>query len=169
MNYKSSKVMANKRGAKPGERRGGRTAGTPNRGSVLTRERIESLADPVSIMAGVANGEMIDAAPDKDMPGVEPLKVAPTLDQRLMAVRWLGDRVAPVPKTPPIRLDLPKIETSKDAAGALSAVVVAVAGGELSLEQGQGLAALIEAQRKVFETSEIEDRIRRLEEGGGVK
>ena len=55
--------MANKRGAKPGERRGGRTAGTPNRGSVLTREQIESLADPIAIMATVARGEMIEAAP----------------------------------------------------------------------------------------------------------
>lgn len=156
--------MANKRGAKPGERRGGRTAGTPNRGSVLTRERIESLCDPVAIMATVAKGEMVEAAPDKDMPNVDPVKVAPTLDQRLMAVRWLGDRVAPVPKTPPFRLDLPPIAKAEDIPAAMVRIIEAVAAGEVTLEQGQGLAALLEGQRKAIETADLETRLKRLEE-----
>lgn len=156
--------MASKQGAKPGERRGGRVAGTPNRGSVLTRERIESLCDPVAIMAAVAKGEAVEAAPDKDMPNADPIKVVPTLDQRLMALRWLGDRVAPVPKTPPIRLDLPSIAKAEDIPAAMVRIIEAVAAGEVTLEQGQGLAALLEGQRKAIETADLETRLKRLEE-----
>ena len=48
-------------------------------------------------------------------------------------------------------------------AEAFGAITDAVAGGEISPQQGQQLAGLIESQMKAIEMSELEERLSELE------
>ena len=73
------------------------------------------------------------------------------------------DRVAPVRKSRPIQIDLPDVSDARGVAQAQATVVAAVAGGELSPDEGMALSGLLEARRKALETEELEARIRRLE------
>jgi hypothetical protein len=45
----------------------------------------------------------------------------------------------------------------------ISAILAAVANGELTPGEGQALASLIEAQRRTLETEDIEQRLRAIE------
>ncbi len=54
-NMTTNVVKSSNRGAKPGERRGGRAKGTPNRATKDILERMEALGcDPLEIMARIA-------------------------------------------------------------------------------------------------------------------
>jgi hypothetical protein len=48
-------------------------------------------------------------------------------------------------------------------------VAQAVAGGDLSPEEGQAVGAIIEAQRRALETVELERRIAALEQAKGTE
>ncbi len=149
-------------GSAPGERRGGRTKGTPNKVNAATRERIEREADPIGFLCRVANGEPIDAAPVKE--GEDAVTVRPTLDQRLSAAQTLARKIQPDAKDTPISLDLPVFEKAEDMVSAMAAVVSAVAGGRITPSEAQAVASVVETQRKVIETVEIERRLDALEE-----
>jgi hypothetical protein len=73
------------------------------------------------------------------------------------------ERLAPVRRGRPITFDLPDIETSSDITKALSVIAKAMAAGELTPDEADTVATVIEAHRKAIETAELEDRIRRLE------
>ena len=72
-------------------------------------------------------------------------------------------RLWPERKGRPVALDLPKLCSAADLASALGAVAGAVASGELSPEEGQAVAAILEVQRRAIETAELETRIAVLE------
>lgn len=61
------------------------------------------------------------------------------------------------------RFDLPAITSTETCVDAQAAVLGAVARGELPPAQGQVLSALIDAQRKAFETGELAKRLEALE------
>ena len=65
---------------------------------------------------------------------------------------------------PVIGLDLPVLTSAADLAEGLGAVVGAVAAGTLSPEEGQAVAAIMEAQRRALETTELERRMTALEQ-----
>ncbi|MFM2149844.1 MAG: hypothetical protein RLZZ187_2150 [Pseudomonadota bacterium] len=68
-------------------------------------------------------------------------------------------------------LDLPPVRDVADLPDALAAVTAAVAEGDLSPEEGQAVAALLEAQRRVLETADLAARVAALEArtgGGGL-
>ncbi len=81
----------------------------------------------------------------------------------MMAARILLDRVWPARKGRAVTFTMPKVTTAADTVKALSGVLDAVAGGLLSIEEGQGLASILEAQRKTLELTEIEQRLTMLE------
>ena len=87
----------------------------------------------------------------------------------MMAARILLDRVWPARKGRAVTFTMPKVESAADVAKALSGVLDAVAGGLLSIEEGQGLASILEAQRKTLELTEIEERLTVLERQQGGK
>jgi hypothetical protein len=60
-------------------------------------------------------------------------------------------------------LDLPPIQCAADLAAAVGAVTQAVAAGDLTPEEAQSVAALIEIQRRAIETAALEQRIAALE------
>ena len=77
-------------------------------------------------------------------------------------------RLWPERKGRPVLLDLPAVRTPGDIAHALGSVAGAVAGGELSPEEGAAVAAILETQRRAVETVELERRLAALEQARGV-
>jgi hypothetical protein len=84
----------------------------------------------------------------------------------LAAIKLILDKFLPAAKELPVSLKLPKVDGVADIPKALGAVLKAVAAGELTTEQGQSLAAMLEAYRKGIETTELEARISALEQQG---
>jgi hypothetical protein len=68
----------------------------------------------------------------------------------------------------PVRFDLPAVTTAADLISALGAVLAAVAAGELTPEEGQAVAALVEAKRRAIEITELEGRVAALEKQKGT-
>ena len=83
----------------------------------------------------------------------------------MAAIKMVMDRVAPPRKSRPIQIDLPDVADARGVALAQAAVVAAVSGGEISLDEATALSGLLEARRRALETEELDLRIRRLEEG----
>lgn len=63
----------------------------------------------------------------------------------------------------PVAFELPSIETAADIVRAVGNVATAVAGGELTPEEGGAVAAILEVKRKAIETTDLENRIAALE------
>ena len=70
-------------------------------------------------------------------------------------------RLWPERKGRPVALELPPLDGARGVAAALGAV--AVAGGDLTPDEGQAVAAVLETQRRAIETAELEARIAMLE------
>jgi hypothetical protein len=80
------------------------------------------------------------------------------------ALRLCLDRIAPAPRERTVAFELPTINTARDAATAIAAVIQAVAEGTLAPNEAANTTALIERWRAAFETSEVERRLQALEE-----
>ena len=76
------------------------------------------------------------------------------------ALRACFDRLLPKPKDAPIELDLPEIASVADVAEASSALIAAVAAGELTPNEGQAVMKLLLAQMKILAMAEQGDRTR---------
>lgn len=85
----------------------------------------------------------------------------------MTAARIILDRVWPARKGRQLTFTVPKVESAGDIAKALGGILEAVAGGLLTIEEGQGLAAILESQRKALELTEIEARLTELENQRG--
>lgn len=106
---------------------------------------------------GGENAETILRAAVKAAIGDE--KTAPDL----RAAELILSRVWPARKGRAVAIDLPAIIGAGDLPAALGAIVAAVAGGDLTPEEGQAVAAVLEAQRRAIETADIETRLAALE------
>ena len=82
----------------------------------------------------------------------------------LVAARIVLDRIAPARRDNPVAFELPKIESAADAVAAQSAILSAVANGELTPGEAAEVSKLIDGFVKAIELSEIDERLRRLEE-----
>ena len=80
------------------------------------------------------------------------------------ALRLCLERIAPPRKDAPVRFDLPPMEGAQNAAAAMGAILAGVASGDLTPSEATGIAGLIEAYRKALETTELETRIKTLED-----
>ena len=63
-----------------------------------------------------------------------------------------------------MEIDLPVLETAGDVVAGIGVVARAMAEGEITPEEAQVMASVIEVQRKAIETTEIEARLDVLEE-----
>jgi hypothetical protein len=73
------------------------------------------------------------------------------------------ERLAPAPKDRPIDFSIPPATTAREISMALAKVAEAVGAGTLTPLEGNSLASLLEVHRRGIETSDLEDRILRLE------
>jgi hypothetical protein len=80
------------------------------------------------------------------------------------ALRLCLERIAPPRRDAPVTFDLPPMETARDAAKAAGAVLGAVADGDLTPTEGAHIMALVEGFRRTLETSDLEARLRYMEE-----
>ncbi len=80
------------------------------------------------------------------------------------ALRLCLERLCPPRKDWPVIFDLPPLKVPADALAAMSALLAAVAQGEVSPGEAQTIATVIEAQRRVMECEDHEKRLRALEE-----
>lgn len=81
----------------------------------------------------------------------------------MVACKIILDRIAPVRKGRPIRFNLPDARNAEDVAAALEAVVGAMSNGELTPDEAQMVANVLEVRRRAIETVELENRLRVLE------
>ena len=65
----------------------------------------------------------------------------------------------------PVALALPSMEGAKDLGRATAALLEAVAAGELTPGEAVEIGKLIEGHRKAIEMADLEEPVRRLEEG----
>src|SRR5262249_17805509 len=72
-------------------------------------------------------------------------------------------RLWPERKGRPVTVEIPPIRSAADLPMAMGAVAEAVATGDLTPDEWQCVAALLELQRRAIETAELERRIAALE------
>lgn len=80
------------------------------------------------------------------------------------ALKLCLDKVAPSRRDRPIEISMGRIESPIDACSAISDLIEAVAAGELTPNEADAVAALIERRARLAELHELEVRISRLEE-----
>lgn len=80
------------------------------------------------------------------------------------ALRLCLERIAPPRRDAPVTFKLPPMATANDAATAAASVLATVADGEMTPAEGAHVMALIETYRRTLETTEIEKRLKDLEE-----
>ena len=127
---------------KPGHPGGpGRPAGSRNAATLL----LDQMADGA---ASELLEKLIEAAKGGDM----------------RAAELILSRVWPIRKGRPVSLDLPAIKSANDVVTALGTIAESVAGGALTPDEGQAVAAVLEVKRKAIETVELESRVAALEQ-----
>jgi hypothetical protein len=85
-----------------------------------------------------------------------------------VALRLCLDRIAPARRDNPVSFDLPKIERPSDAVAAHTAILAAVASGEMTPGEAVEVAKLIDGFVKTLEITEIDERLKRLEGRAGL-
>jgi hypothetical protein len=81
----------------------------------------------------------------------------------LRAADILLRRVWPERKGRIVEIDLPAVDGAGDLPKALSAVMAAMAAGEITPDEASAIAAVIESKRKVVETADLDRRLTALE------
>jgi hypothetical protein len=77
-------------------------------------------------------------------------------------------RLWPERRGRPVLLHLPPMTSAADLPAAIGTIAAAVAGATLTPDEGQAIAAVIELQRRAFETADHETRIVALEQNKGT-
>jgi hypothetical protein len=146
-------------GFKPGQsgNPAGRQKGQPNKLTRAVRERIASGADPIAFLQRIMMGEAISSADDA-------AGVVPTIEQRLRAAVSLANKLMPDAKDAPVKFNVPKIENPGDALVAMAAVTDAMNAGEVTPAEAHAVLSVIGTYVKAYETTELERRIKALEE-----
>jgi hypothetical protein len=151
------------RGSKPGERRGGRKKGTPNKASLATWKRVQQEADPIGFLASVMNGEPFDEITVGEDGQETTQKVFPTLHQRFTAASHLTKFIPAAPRTNPIVIHLPEMKTAEDVTAVMSVVVKEMAAGAITPDEAETIGKVVETQRRALETEDLEKRLTALE------
>lgn len=86
----------------------------------------------------------------------------------MTAAKLVLERIAPARKDSPVAFELPKIERPADAVAASAAILAAVAAGDLTPDEAERVLRLLAEHIKLVETTELEERLKRLEERAGL-
>ena len=79
------------------------------------------------------------------------------------ALRLCLQRLVPSRRDSPVAFELPEVETIEDAERASSAILAAVAQGDLTPGEGETIMRLLVAHRSIVETGDLERRLAALE------
>lgn len=80
------------------------------------------------------------------------------------AMRLCLERICPPRRERSIAFPTPTVVNPQDTVQAIGTVIAAVTTGEITPSEGQAVASLLDTQRKIIESSEIEQRLRSLEQ-----
>jgi hypothetical protein len=83
----------------------------------------------------------------------------------MTALRLCLDRIVPPRRDRPVHFTIPVLNSANDASEAMAAITTAVACGELTPIEAAELSSVVETYVKAIEASEIERRLRVLEQG----
>lgn len=119
---------------------GGRQRGSRNRATVIAAQLLDGEAEAITRTA-------IDKALEGDT----------------VALRICLERLVPPRKDAPISFDLPAVSSAEDAVAASSAVLAAVAAGEITPEEAGRVMTLLTAHKAIVETGDLERRLAALE------
>jgi len=86
------------------------------------------------------------------------------LEGDTVALRICLERLVPPRKDVPITIEMPPVTSAEDTVAASSAVLAAVAGGEITPEEAGRMMTLLTAHRSIIEVGDLERRISALEE-----
>jgi hypothetical protein len=128
-------------------------SGNPAGMKVGTRHRATRMAE--KLMAGDAEAvvnAVVTAAKGGDM----------------TAARLVLDRIAPPCREAPVSLDLPRLQTRADAGHVLSCLLAEAVRGEVTPGEAEKLARLVSEHHKAVQLTEMEERLRGLEEALGL-
>ncbi len=81
----------------------------------------------------------------------------------MTAIKLVLERVLPPRKDAPVLVNLPKVSTPEEISMAMDALIQAVAAGELTPQEGQAVASLLEGQRRVLETTLLARKLEALQ------
>jgi hypothetical protein len=84
-------------------------------------------------------------------------------DGDLTALRLCLDRIAPVRRDRPVEFALPKLERPADAVEATSAILEAVASGDLTPSEAADLGKLVDAYTRALHAHDLDERLTKLE------
>jgi hypothetical protein len=180
------KHRLDERKSRGGAREGaGRKAGGRNKTTLMAmqfREQIlESSYSPLVVMQKnvewtQGEAEKLDAAlADLDLARMPAEKIEALNETRRQAIALrskANDFAAqaapyvqpkPVPIDDPVTLDLSNVATAEAVMEAQNKVLMAIADGDISPEQGAKITAIVENRRKAIETVEFERRIAAME------
>ena len=90
--------------------------------------------------------------------------ISKALDGDSMALRLCMERIAPVPKDNPVSFALPQMNNALDASQAAGSVLTAVSEGNLTPIEATRVMGLIDSYRRTLELTEIENRLKVLED-----
>jgi hypothetical protein len=139
-------------GSEPGERRGGRKPGVPNKATaevrLLAREHRPAAIKELARLATEARS------------GQARIAASNALLDRAYGRSQVGQ---------PIEIDLPDTSTVQGVSLALAAIVSAAACGKLTPAEAQALCSVIEAQRKAIELADHDERLKRLEKAAAAR
>jgi hypothetical protein len=122
--------------------------GGPGR-PVGSRNKATLALDQIADDAGkVILEKMVEAAKSGDM----------------RAAELVLQRIWPARKSRPIALTLPAIQSASDVVTAVGAVADAVGAGDITPDEGQAVASILETKRRAIETVDLEARLSALEQ-----
>lgn len=127
---------------------GGRKHGSRNKLTERTLSLARGGETPLEFMVRISRDSAIDMA------------------VRLNAARWSAPYLhpKPFPEMPTARLNLPEsISTAEGLMVAHAEILRAVAAGDLEIPLARDLSTILESQRRLVETLNLETRIERLE------
>ena len=90
--------------------------------------------------------------------------ISRALDGDSMALRLCMERIAPAPKDNTVSFALPLINNALDASQAAGSVLIAVSDGNLTPIEATRVMGLIDSYRRTLELTEIENRLKVLED-----
>ena len=89
--------------------------------------------------------------------------ISKALEGDSVALKLCMDRIAPAPKDNTVQFSLPSMVTASDASQAAGSVLSAVSDGELTPIEATRVMGLIDSYRRTLELTDIENRLKALE------
>jgi hypothetical protein len=81
----------------------------------------------------------------------------------MLACRMIIDKIIPAQKDRTVAIELPPITSVDEVGRAQSEILQAVVDGDITPNEGERIAAIVESRRRAIETVELEARIAELE------